>query len=74
VTPPELTLAVRNLGAAEPVAASSSAQLATPNIFLGRVDLADLSSITEFAAQRSGQNHVPVNNAGIESSLEHPNA
>lgn len=61
----EVTLAVRNLDAAEPVAAEIRNSTGNPNIFLGRVDLADLSSITEFATQWRGPLHVLVNNAGI---------
>lgn len=61
----EVTLAVRNLDAAEPVAAEIRNSTGNPNIFLGRVDLADLSSTTEFATQWRGPLHVLVNNAGI---------
>jgi NAD(P)-dependent dehydrogenase (short-subunit alcohol dehydrogenase family) len=61
----EVTLAVRNLAAAEPVAAELRASTGNPNIFLGRLDLADRSTITAFAAGWSGPLHVLVNNAGI---------
>ncbi len=61
----EVTLAVRNLQAAAPVAAELRASTGNRNIFLGRVDLADLTSITEFADAWTGPLHVLVNNAGI---------
>ncbi len=60
-----VTLAVRNLAAAEPVAGELRQSTGNPNISLGRVDLADLSSIAEFAEQWRGPLHVLVNNAGI---------
>ncbi|WP_457949987.1 SDR family NAD(P)-dependent oxidoreductase [Pseudarthrobacter sp. alpha12b] len=61
----EVTLAVRNISAAAPVAADLRSSTGNPNIIVGRVDLSDLSSISEFAAQWSGPLHVLVNNAGI---------
>ncbi|TDK25198.1 SDR family NAD(P)-dependent oxidoreductase [Arthrobacter crusticola] len=61
----EVTLAVRNLEAAAPVAEELRASTGNPNIFLGRLDLADLTSITEFADGWTGPLHVLVNNAGI---------
>ncbi|RJU02386.1 SDR family NAD(P)-dependent oxidoreductase [Arthrobacter frigidicola] len=61
----EVTLAVRNLEAAAPVAEELRASTGNQNIFLGRVDLADLTSITEFADAWTGPLHVLVNNAGI---------
>ncbi len=61
----EVTLAVRNVVAAEPVAAELRSSTGNPNVFLHRVDLADLSSIAEFAARWGGPLHVLVNNAGI---------
>ncbi|MBJ2121964.1 SDR family NAD(P)-dependent oxidoreductase [Arthrobacter sp. MSA 4-2] len=61
----EVTLAVRNLEAAGPVAEELRASTGNQNIFLGRVDLADLTSITEFADAWTGPLHVLVNNAGI---------
>ena len=61
----EVTLAVRNVSAAAPVAADLRSSTSNPNIFVGRVDLSDRSSISEFAAQWSGPLHVLVNNAGI---------
>lgn len=60
-----VTLAVRNLAAAEPVAAELRESTGNQNISLGRVDLADLASIAEFAEQWRGPLHVLVNNAGI---------
>lgn len=61
----EVTLAVRNINAAAPVAADLRSSTGNPNIFVSRVDLSDLSSISGFAAQWSGPLHVLVNNAGI---------
>jgi NAD(P)-dependent dehydrogenase (short-subunit alcohol dehydrogenase family) len=61
----EVTLAVRNLEAAAPVAEELRASTGNQNIFLGRVDLSDLTSITEFADAWTGPLHVLVNNAGI---------
>ena len=61
----EVTLAVRNIRTAAPVAADLRSSTNNPNIFVGRVDLADRSSISEFAVQWSGPLHILVNNAGI---------
>jgi NAD(P)-dependent dehydrogenase (short-subunit alcohol dehydrogenase family) len=61
----DVTLAVRNLAAAEPVATELRELTGNQNISLGRVDLADLTSIAEFAEQWTGPLHVLVNNAGI---------
>ncbi|WP_159803439.1 SDR family NAD(P)-dependent oxidoreductase [Arthrobacter zhaoguopingii] len=61
----EVTLAVRNLEAAAPVAEELRASTGNQKIFLGRLDLADLTSITEFADAWTGPLHVLVNNAGI---------
>ncbi|MPY10346.1 SDR family NAD(P)-dependent oxidoreductase [Arthrobacter bussei] len=61
----EVTLAVRNLEAAAPVAEELRASTGNQNIFLGRVDLADHASVKEFADAWTGPLHVLVNNAGI---------
>ncbi|MCB5275360.1 (S)-1-Phenylethanol dehydrogenase [Arthrobacter sp. SO5] len=61
----DVTLAVRNPDAAAPVADELRESSGNGNIHLGRVDLADLSSVAGFAAQWSGPLHVLVNNAGI---------
>ncbi|CAN7243091.1 SDR family NAD(P)-dependent oxidoreductase [Arthrobacter sp. LjRoot14] len=61
----EVTLAVRNVKAAAPVAEKLRESTGNTNIFVGRVDLADLASITEFADRWTGPLHVLVNNAGI---------
>jgi NAD(P)-dependent dehydrogenase (short-subunit alcohol dehydrogenase family) len=61
----EVTLAVRNVEAATPVAQELRESTGNNNIFLGRMDLADLSTITAFADEWTGPLHVLVNNAGI---------
>ncbi|MHA7262851.1 SDR family NAD(P)-dependent oxidoreductase [Arthrobacter sp. TMN-37] len=61
----EVTLAVRNLEAAAPVVEELRASTGNRNISLGRIDLANLTSITEFADAWTGPLHVLVNNAGI---------
>lgn len=61
----EVTLAVRNVEAATPIAQELRESTANNNIFLGRMDLADLATITEFADRWTGPLHVLVNNAGI---------
>lgn len=64
-TTSDVTLAVRNVEAATPIAQDLRESTGNHNIFLGRVDLADLSTITEFADEWTGPLHVLVNNAGI---------
>lgn len=61
----EVTLAVRNINAAAPVAADLRSSTGNPNIFVARVNLSDLSTISRFAAQWSGPLHVLVHNAGV---------
>jgi NAD(P)-dependent dehydrogenase (short-subunit alcohol dehydrogenase family) len=61
----EVTLAVRNVEAAAPIAEELRESTGNSDIFVGRMDLADLSTITEFADGWTGPLHVLVNNAGI---------
>ena len=70
----EVTIATRNLAAAEQVAEELTA--ATGNkVRAARVDLTDLATVAAFAAEWTGPLHVLVNNAGVmmppETRTEH---
>ncbi|MDR0481211.1 MAG: SDR family NAD(P)-dependent oxidoreductase, partial [Gallionellaceae bacterium] len=60
-----VTLAVRRPDAAELVAANLRRLTGNPNIRVGKLDLADLSSVHDFAAAWRDPLHILVNNAGI---------
>jgi NAD(P)-dependent dehydrogenase (short-subunit alcohol dehydrogenase family) len=60
----EVTLAVRDVTSGEQVAGEISGKTGNP-VHVGRVELADPTSVAEFAAGWSGPLHLLVNNAGI---------
>jgi NAD(P)-dependent dehydrogenase (short-subunit alcohol dehydrogenase family) len=60
-----VTLAVRNVAAAAPVAAELVASTGNRTIAVAQLDLADLASVAAFAAQWTGPLHILVNNAGV---------
>jgi NAD(P)-dependent dehydrogenase (short-subunit alcohol dehydrogenase family) len=61
----EVTLAVRRLEAAEPVATELRASTGNPAIDVRLVDLGDLRSVRQFVDGWRGPLHILVNNAGI---------
>jgi NAD(P)-dependent dehydrogenase (short-subunit alcohol dehydrogenase family) len=61
----EITLAVRNLGAGEVVAAELRASMPHARVHVAPLDLADRPSIAAFAAGWRGPLHILVNNAGV---------
>jgi NAD(P)-dependent dehydrogenase (short-subunit alcohol dehydrogenase family) len=63
----DVTLAVRNVEAGRKVADGIAAKLppGSGQLAVGRVDLADPSSVAEFVRAWSGPLHVLVNNAGV---------
>lgn len=61
----EVTLAVRNVDAAEPVARDITATTGNENVRVAQLDLLDRSSIETFAAAWSGPLHLLINNAGV---------
>ena len=64
----EVTLAVRDLAAAERAAEDITASTGNKQVLVGRLDLADQASVAEFAAAWDGPLHVLVDNAGIMAS------
>ena len=61
----EVTLAVRNVDAAKPVAAEIVAATENRQVAVVPLDLADPASVAAFAARWRGPLHVLVNNAGV---------
>jgi NAD(P)-dependent dehydrogenase (short-subunit alcohol dehydrogenase family) len=61
----DVTLAVRNTDAGERTAADITATTGSAAIHVGRLDLADLTSVAAFVASWSGPLHLLVNNAGV---------
>ena len=61
----EVTLAVRNRAAGERTAAEITTTTGNSAVLVGRLDLADPSSVAEFVAAWSGPLHLLVNNAGV---------
>jgi NAD(P)-dependent dehydrogenase (short-subunit alcohol dehydrogenase family) len=61
----EVTLAVRNTEVGERVADDLIAATGSKRILVGRLDLADQSSVAAFVAAWVGPLHILVNNAGI---------
>lgn len=61
----EVTLAVRNVDAALPVAAAIVSATGNRKVSVERLDLADRGSVTEFVSRWRGPLHVLVNNAGV---------
>lgn len=65
LTGADVTLAVRNTGAGERVAADIAATTGNRNIHVASLDLASRASVAAFAAGWAGPLHVLVNNAGV---------
>lgn len=61
----EVTMAVRRVEDAEVVAAQLRESTGNPSIFVRELDLVDLDSVAELAAEWQGPLHILVNNAGI---------
>jgi NAD(P)-dependent dehydrogenase (short-subunit alcohol dehydrogenase family) len=61
----EVTLAGRNTKAGERAAADITATTRNPVVHVGRVDLADRTSVAAFVAGWRGPVHMLVNNAGV---------
>jgi NAD(P)-dependent dehydrogenase (short-subunit alcohol dehydrogenase family) len=61
----DVTLAVRNTAAGEATAADIRQTTANDAVHVGRLDLADLSSVRAFAAAWDGALDILVNNAGV---------
>lgn len=61
----DVTIAVRNLDAAAPVVQELRSATGNQQIHLGKLDLADIATVTDFTAQWRGPLDVLVNNAGI---------
>ena len=61
----DVTLAVRNTGAAAPVVDDLVAGTGNPGVHVSWLDLADRASIAEFVASWTGPLDVLVNNAGV---------
>jgi NAD(P)-dependent dehydrogenase (short-subunit alcohol dehydrogenase family) len=61
----EVTLAVRDVGAGERVAADIAAATGNKSVLVERLDLADQASVAGFVAAWHGPLHILVNNAGI---------
>jgi NAD(P)-dependent dehydrogenase (short-subunit alcohol dehydrogenase family) len=66
----EVTLAVRDAGAGERVAAEISAGTGNGKVFTAPLDLADRASVAAFVASWHGPLDILVNNAGIMASPE----
>lgn len=65
-----VTVAVRNIKAGEDVATHLREMTRNPNVYVGRLDLADLHSVDAFTKAWKGPLHILVNNAGIMASPE----
>jgi NAD(P)-dependent dehydrogenase (short-subunit alcohol dehydrogenase family) len=61
----EVTLAVRDTGAGERVAADIAAATGNEAVGVGRIELADPASVAAFVAAWDGPLHILVNNAGV---------
>ncbi|MBL7495955.1 SDR family NAD(P)-dependent oxidoreductase [Frankia sp. CNm7] len=64
----EVTLAVRDVGAGDRVAADITAATGNKQVLVDRLDLADQASVSAFAAQWDGPLDILINNAGIMAS------
>lgn len=61
----DVTLAVRNLEAGEVVAADIERTTQNPHVYVGMLDLSDLTSVTGFVKAWNGPLHILVQNAGV---------
>jgi NAD(P)-dependent dehydrogenase (short-subunit alcohol dehydrogenase family) len=66
----DVTIATRNLDAANLAAKEISEQAGHPGVHAARLDLADLASVRAFALDWQGPLHILINNAGIMASPE----
>jgi NAD(P)-dependent dehydrogenase (short-subunit alcohol dehydrogenase family) len=66
----EVTLAVRDVTAGEKAAAEIAGATGARNVRVGRLDLADRASVSEFASGWEGPLHILVNNAGVMATPE----
>jgi NAD(P)-dependent dehydrogenase (short-subunit alcohol dehydrogenase family) len=66
----EVTLAVRNTSAAQPVAEDIIATTGSKQVLVAPLDLADQASVASFAATWAGPLDILVNNAGVMASPE----
>jgi NAD(P)-dependent dehydrogenase (short-subunit alcohol dehydrogenase family) len=66
----EVTLAVRNTGAAQPVAEDIVATTGSKQVLVAPLDLADQASVASFVAAWEGPLDILVNNAGVMASPE----
>ena len=64
----EVTIAARDLAKAQGVADAINAEAGGKRVAVGKLDLADLSSVRSFASSWSGPLHVLINNAGVMAS------
>ena len=61
----DVTLAVRNTDAGDRTASDIATTTGNPAVHVGRVELADRASVSDFLANWSGPLHILVNNAGV---------
>lgn len=66
----EVTIAARNLDTAAEAVQDINAEVGGSNARAARLDLADLSSVSEFVAGWTGPLHILVNNAGVMANPE----
>jgi NAD(P)-dependent dehydrogenase (short-subunit alcohol dehydrogenase family) len=66
----DVTIAARDLNAANVAAKEISAETGNPRVQGARLDLADLASVREFVKAWTGPLHILVDNAGIMASPE----
>jgi NAD(P)-dependent dehydrogenase (short-subunit alcohol dehydrogenase family) len=66
----DVTIAARDLRAANAAANEISAETGNPNVQGARLDLADLASVREFVKAWTGPLHILVDNAGIMATPE----
>jgi NAD(P)-dependent dehydrogenase (short-subunit alcohol dehydrogenase family) len=66
----DVTIAARDLDAANGAAREISAETGNPKVRGARLDLADLESVSEFVKAWTGPLHILVDNAGIMASPE----
>src|ERR1700712_1890868 len=66
----DVTLAVRDIEAGQKVADEITASTGNQKLHVGRVDLADQSSVREFVARWSGPLDILVDNAGVMATPE----
>ena len=65
-----VTLAVRDVGAGRDVAKDITTSTGNPDVRVGEVDLADITSVDAFSRGWQGPLHILVNNAGVMMTPE----